>query len=648
MAPSRCPNQTDLGHWLNKPQHDEDDELLTNHIDDCPVCQSALEKLHQKDADLTWSILGDDFLQDLRRPIPTDEWEAECVGVRIAPIIEPDTDCSTRSQSETNLTPDRIPFSRLGTYEILGELGRGGMGVVYKARHEKLDRLVAIKVISTDRRQNPQAVSRFEREMRVIARLSHPYIVSAHDAGEVDGMRFLVLEYVEGVDLHTLVKNQGPLSVELAVSFTKQAAKGLQYAHDNGITHRDVKPSNLMLDATNTVKVLDLGLARMEMDGLIGDDLTDSGVVMGTLDYLAPEQADNTRTADTRADIYGLGCTLYFLLTGRPLYREKSAIRKILAHREQPIPSLRESCPKASPYLEFVVANMVAKLPEDRLQTMTEVCQELEKVLAHPDIPLPKRNAIPNRRWQPVRWGVVCCVLALLVVGAVAVLTNRNEDPGEAKAPPPHVPVERAAPNTLPEKFTNEGELKNPIPLPVANAVPGQWYDLMPTIPEYATWKKTKEGVFQEPPIPGRVVSVHTHIEGSYLLRTSFTRKSGEGFVNFYFPVGGHVGVLLLDDDEHVDSLIIDAKEGNDSPVRTTSHIKTGKRHEVEFRVVVQKSGVTLEVDLDGKRHLRWQGGLNRLYMNTSSGSFAMGNRDGDTVYHELYVWLFDGSAGRR
>jgi formylglycine-generating enzyme required for sulfatase activity/serine/threonine protein kinase len=270
----------------------------------------------------------------------------------------------------------------LGEYTILDKIGAGGMGQVFKALHRRMERTVAIKVLPPTMTKDAAAVARFQREVVAAAKLSHPNIVHANDAGQSNGVHFLVMEYVEGKDLSALVKKNGPFSVAKAVNYVLQAARGLEFAHKKGVIHRDIKPANLLLDSEGTVKILDMGLARIESDGNAAHnaELTGTGAVMGTVDYMAPEQAVDTHRADARADIYSLGCSLHYLIAGRPTYEGNSLMGRMLAHREQPIPDLRTVQPEVSEQLQAIFTKMVAKKLEDRYQTMTEVIADLERI----------------------------------------------------------------------------------------------------------------------------------------------------------------------------------------------------------------------------------------------------------------------------
>ncbi len=277
----------------------------------------------------------------------------------------------------------RFADLRMGNYDILSRLGAGAMGTVFKARHRRMKRVVALKVLSKNVASSDMFAQRFQREVEMIARLSHPNIVMAFDADEAEDGPFLVMEFVDGRDLSSDVAQGGPFSIADAVDSILQAGRGLECAHVQGIIHRDIKPGNLLRDAAGVIKVADLGLARLTGPG--GEpganySLTQAGGVVGTLDYMAPEQALDSTAVDARVDIYSLGCTLHFLLTAQPPYQAGSIMALLLKHREAEIPSLGAARPDVPREVDAVFRRMVAKSPADRYSTMTDAVRALEQL----------------------------------------------------------------------------------------------------------------------------------------------------------------------------------------------------------------------------------------------------------------------------
>lgn len=291
------------------------------------------------------------------------------------------------------------PKLRFGRYVVHDLIGKGGMGAVLKARHIQMQRTVALKVLSSA--GSLEAIKRFRREIQSAAQLSHPNVVRAYDAGEANGEPYLVMEYVEGKDLHAVVRENGPLNWQRAINYVTQAAKGLRSAHQRQLVHRDVKPSNILIDCQGTVRILDLGLALLRTaNDEANSDLTQTGVVLGTLHFMAPEQAINPRNADARSDIYSLGITLYFLLTGRVPFDGKTAAEVLVAHREQSIPSLSQVA-NAPPDLDSILNRMVAKSPDSRYSTLSGFLEDINKLSAIQDtvtaVPVQQTNGVSEQ-----------------------------------------------------------------------------------------------------------------------------------------------------------------------------------------------------------------------------------------------------------
>lgn len=265
----------------------------------------------------------------------------------------------------------------LGKYKLLDHLGTGGMSSVYLAEHVLMQRRVAIKVLPKHRVQDASYLARFLREAKAAAALDHRNIVRAYDVDNDGVNHYLVMEYVEGQDLQRMVRERGPLPFHMAAEYIRQAAEGLHHAHQAGLIHRDVKPANLFVDKNGTVKLLDLGLARFTNDERGSLTIAYDENVLGTADYLAPEQAVDSHRVDHRADIYGLGCTLYFLLTGHPPFCEGTLAQRIMKHQREAPPDIRRDRPDVPEDLVAICLKMMAKKPAQRYQTAAEVAQAM-------------------------------------------------------------------------------------------------------------------------------------------------------------------------------------------------------------------------------------------------------------------------------
>jgi serine/threonine-protein kinase len=336
----------------------------------------------------------------------------------------------------------------LDPYVILDRLGAGGTGVVFKARHLHMQRTVALKVIRKELLTDSEVIQRFYREVEAVSKVSHPNVVHAYDAGPIGNMHVLAMEYVEGVDLARLVKDSGPLPVAQACEHIRQAALGLQHIHECGLVHRDIKPSNLLLSAVGhppsasgpaeqpkaeslqpkaVVKILDLGLARLLPRGRQVPDnpLTDPGsMTLGTTDYLAPEQALDMHGADIRADIYSLGCTFYFLLTGQPPFAGGTLAEKLMRHQQAEPPPIAKLRPGVPPVLEKIVRRLLAKRADDRYQTPAELARDLA------EFGKKDRGRTAARRRLLLVGGLALVLLVGVLASALALSGGRNPTGG--------------------------------------------------------------------------------------------------------------------------------------------------------------------------------------------------------------------------
>lgn len=370
--PPDHPDRTTLSAFLEGHLPEEERSAVEVHVAECGECCRVMADFPQ------------DVLSDRLRDVETE------LGGDSSFVL-----MKTPDQKET----DGIPAALVDhpRYRILELLGRGGMGMVYKAEHRMMDRIVALKVIDARFIDNPQAIERFRNEVKAAARLTHANIVRAYDAEQAGDLHFLVMEFVDGIDLADLIRRNGPLPVDQACGVTRKVAQGLHHAFEQGMVHRDVKPQNIMVTQDGRIRILDFGLARLarEREQPMGvdvnnpqdqmqrtaDALTLVGSVLGTPDYIAPEQVSDAHSADTRADIYSLGCTLYCLLTGHPPYPHGSAMDKLVAHSRQTPPPIDKERPDVPPELIAITSKMMARAPADRFQTPIDAARAIETFL---------------------------------------------------------------------------------------------------------------------------------------------------------------------------------------------------------------------------------------------------------------------------
>lgn len=363
-----CPTSQQIKALTLGQLSNEDSDSLFQHISECDHCRSELE---------TFEDCEDSLVESLRDPADFVDFSAE-PDCRMA--VAKALGALAISESTNGSTYVKNLPKVIGEYEIVRPIGSGGMGSVFLARHTKLGRQVALKVLANHRLADAHRVERFEAEMRAIGQLSHPNVVTAYDAREVDGTAVLVTEFVAGLDLGQLLQRTGALKIADACEIARRTAVALSYTNSRGFVHRDIKPSNIILSDEGEVKLLDLGLARLHSQESEPAELTYTGQAMGTADYVAPEQVTDSKSVDIRADIYSLGCTLFKLLTGRAPFADEqhlTTFAKMTAHVSEMPPSLAECLPSAPRSLVQVVDSMLAKKPSDRPSTPEEIASAL-------------------------------------------------------------------------------------------------------------------------------------------------------------------------------------------------------------------------------------------------------------------------------
>ena len=338
--------------------------------------------------------------------------------------------------SPSSITPQQYPAgltSRELAHALRGEMlghfllqqfiGGGGMGVVFKALDTTLDRIVAVKVVASHHIDNEDLQRRFLIEAQSTARLDHANIARVHYIGRDRGLPYIVFEYIDGMNLREMAARRGPLPVSEALSYVYQIAHALAHAWQRDVVHRDIKPSNILVTPDGQAKLVDMGLARLTQVDARDEELTATGITLGTFDYISPEQARDPRSADTRSDIYSLGCTLFFMLAGQAPFANGTAVQKLLDHQGERPPDLRNFRSDIPDSVSQLVRQMLAKAPGDRQQSPFELVAQLEEVLHEIGAPLPPgaaplqwtASALAPPRWRRhAAWMVPAATLLLV------------------------------------------------------------------------------------------------------------------------------------------------------------------------------------------------------------------------------------------
>jgi WD40 repeat protein len=405
--PTQHPSEFLLSAFVLGKLSEAESADLEDHLDHCTPCQARSETLAPA-VDTFTSLLANAAGQ-------TNQALAQRETPAVVPVQATAAWGDPPALAPT-LTLDVPPgLAQHPRYRLVRKLGAGGMGVVWLAQHTVMNRPVAVKAIRPELLAHPKAAERFLREVRAAARLQHPNIVTAYDAEQVDGAYLLAMEFVPGDGLADLLQ-AGPLSIEAACQVAHDTACGLAHAHAAGLVHRDIKPNNLIRTPAGATKILDFGLATAEPGA---SNLTGANMVIGTPDYIAPEQARDAHSADFRADLYALGCTLYHLLTGQVPFPTGTVLAKLDAHRFQPVPDVRQLRPAVPTALAALVARLTAKVPAERGESASAVAAELTPFI-RPQVVAPVR--------ERTRWGWVAglAAVAALVLAGVVIIRDRH------------------------------------------------------------------------------------------------------------------------------------------------------------------------------------------------------------------------------
>lgn len=634
------PTQAELESFFHGTLAECDRQRVEDHVGQCETCCDVL------------------------RTIPHDPL-VERIHAATSSIDDGLTPVDVRTPAFQEEDAGTIPSALLDhpRYRIIRQLGQGGMGIVYQAEHKLMERPVALKVISSRLMKNELAVERFHQEVKAAAKLSHRNIVAAYDAEQAGDMHFLVMEYIDGISLDQLVARRKPLPVLHACNYVMQAAQGLQHAYERGTVHRDIKPHNLMRTTRGTIKILDFGLARFATQSEQSPDdpgLTADFTALGTPDYMAPEQARDSKRADIRADLYSLGCTLYFLLAGHAPFPEGTAFEKVLGHCERQPRKLSEIRDDIPPQVIAVIEKLMAKSPDARYQTPAEVVEVL-KPYGHPDSPYANDTATT----QP---SIPNSMLSVHNTGPIQEhQTPRTKSKSHPKVSPFSLWVRKnrllvgggsavlgaivallvlgdfGQDDTADPSKTDSAQLSEQDPSPPSSSADG-WVDLIsrsdpPANTVAGNWEVTSTGELHANATPGARIMLPFLPPREYDLEVQFTRNSGTQSIALHFLDGE--GAATFDIDGWSENLggiqNIDGENIRTNPTRVDNVVlENGRRYSAEVRVRRDQ----VQAFLDGQLLTTYHGDGSNLTLlelwALPEKSLGLGAYDSDATFHQV------------
>ncbi|TWT38708.1 serine/threonine-protein kinase [Blastopirellula retiformator] len=628
------PTREQLEAFLHGTLPEDQRQLIEDHVAQCDQCCDVLRKT------------------------PLDAL-AERVHAAHSTLVDP----APRHQSTVASAPLQVPaqLADHARYRIVRRLGAGGMGVVFEAEHRLMERPVALKVIHGQLVSNEIAVERFRMEVKAAARLSHRNIVAAYDAEQAGDLHFLVMEYIDGVSLADIVKRRGRLSLLHACNFALQAAQGLEHARQQGMVHRDIKPQNMMRTSRGVIKILDFGLARLAEKETGDGRLTEDFATLGTPDYIAPEQAHDSKSADIRSDIYSLGCTLYYLLAGQVPFPNGTSLDKVISHSERQPTALMQLRPDLPLEVAQIVERMMAKDPAQRFQTPAELVEAL-RPFGRPDsqaskddantltgktLSIPSTSTIQTKSPAPID----------LTIQPPAQPTSskrvkgRSPKPGANYWPLLAMGGGVVALLALIYFLTREGSSTStpdvvPRPNPPLAASDDQaWINLTPQVNldsdiVAGAWERTPEGLRVEP-MEGARLTLPYQPPREYELEVSFTRLTGTQSIALLFVDGEGEAAYDIDGwGEHLVGIQnIDGRNMNQNRTGVTRHaLVNGERYRATIRVRRDRVEAFLNDDLVAT-YLGDGANLSMLELwRMPQPSLGIGAYDCKTVFHKIRI----------